>query len=210
MVDDHPTFCAGIRSLIEQVDELTVCAEAPDTATAMQLLAADLPDLMLVDINLKQSSGFVLTERARQEYPTLRILVTSMYDESLYGERAINAGANGYINKQEDPEKLIKAMRLVSEGDMFVSRALANRMLERRSTARAIDSNHPETILSERELEIFTLIGSGYSTKEIAVRLSLSPKTVDTHRDHVKKKIGARDNVRLVHRAVEWVISQRT
>lgn len=208
LVDDHPIFRQGLKSLISHLDGVVVCAEAEDEQSAMKLLETQSPDLMVADLSLGNDSGLRLIQRARQAYPDLRILVASMYDEARYGERAIKVGANGYVCKQDDPEKLVKAIELVRRGEMFISRKLANRMLENRLSGVAVGTDEPTDILSERELQVFDLIGSGFSTKEIAAKLNVSPKTVDAHRDHIKHKIGVSDNARLVHRAVEWVLSK--
>jgi len=208
LVDDHPIFREGLRSVINHLDGAVVCSEADDERSAMHVLETDKPDMMVADLNLGDDSGLRLVQRARRDNPKLRILVASMYEESMYGERAINAGANGYICKQDDPDKLRKAVELVASGEMYISRRLANRMLDHKITGSGGGTLEPTEALSERELQIFTLIGNGHSTKEIAVKLHVSPKTVDAHRDHIKRKIGVSDNTRLIHRAVEWVLSQ--
>lgn len=207
LVDDHPTFREGLRSLLSHTEGLRVCAEASGESEAMSLLATESPDLMVVDLNLKQGSGLKLIKRARWAYSSLYILVASMYEESLYGERAINAGANGYICKEESPEGLLQAITHVSQGKPFYSQRLALKLTDRSYCGNANESNNPADTLSDRELQVFSLIGSGLSTREIAERLNLSPKTVDAHREHIKRKIGISDNVRLVHRAIEWVLS---
>lgn len=207
VVDDHPTFRAGVAALVEHIDTVGICAEAENTPEAMEKLASCAPDMMIVDINLRKGSGLTLIERARKEFPALKILVASMYDENIYGERAILAGADGYYCKQDTADALIKAIETVRAGELHISTALGKRLLARRSRVQEDAQNHPEAVLSPRELEIFTLLGEGYSTKEIAARLSLSPKTVDTHRDHLKKKIGIPNNNRLLRHAVEWVIA---
>ncbi|WOJ93109.1 response regulator transcription factor [Congregibacter variabilis] len=208
LVDDHPTFREGLRSLIEHTDGVSVCAEADSESSAMRKLEASTPDLMIVDLNLGDDSGLRLIHRARQAFSKLHILVASMYDELMYGERAINAGANGYICKQDDPHKLVEAIEVVRHGGLYISNKLANRIRERELSGAGAAVEDPVEVLSERELQVFTLIGNGYSTKEIAVKLHVSPKTVDAHRDHVKRKIGVPDNTRLIHRAVQWVLSQ--
>lgn len=207
LVDDHPIFRQGLQSIINHLDNLVVCCEADNERSAMHLLETEAPEMMIVDLNLGSDSGMRLIQRSRDAHPKLRILVASMYDESMYGERAINAGANGYVCKQDDPEKLAKAIELVSQGEMYISRKLTNRMLEHRLSGAVTRSSEPTDILSERELQIFGLIGNGYTTKEIASMLNVSPKTIDAHRDHIKRKVGISDNTRLVHRAVEWVLS---
>lgn len=208
LVDDHPTFRAGLRSLIGHLEGLQVCAEADDENSAIHVLETEAPDMMIADLNLGGDSGLRLIQRAKQAYPNLHILVASMYEESIYGERAINAGADGYICKQDDPDNLAKAIELVCRGETFISSRLANRILEHKLSGAVMGTDEPGKILSERELQIFSLIGNGYSTKEIAAKLHISPKTVDAHRDHVKHKLGISDNTRLIHRAVEWVLSQ--
>jgi DNA-binding NarL/FixJ family response regulator len=208
IVDDHPTFREGLRSLISHIDGMQVCAEADGESAAMRQLERTAPDLMIADLNLKDGSGLKLVNRARKAYPSLKILVASMYEESMYGERAIGNGANGYICKQDDPERLVMAIELVNRGEMFVSRQLAQHMLANKVSGGDGGATDPHQLLSDRELQVFELIGNGLSTKEIAARLHLSSKTIDTHRDHLKRKMGIDDNVRLVHRAVEWVLSR--
>jgi DNA-binding NarL/FixJ family response regulator len=208
LVDDHPTFREGLRSLISHIDGFRICGEAGGEPEAMGLLTTHSPDMMVVDLNLKEGSGLKLIKRARRANPSLNILVASMYEESIYGERAINAGANGYICKADPPELLLEAITQVSHGKPFYSRRLASRLTDGNRAADANDSTNPEDALSDRELQVFGLIGSGLSTREIADKLHLSPKTVDSHREHIKRKVGISDNVRLVHRAVEWVLSR--
>jgi DNA-binding NarL/FixJ family response regulator len=207
LVDDHPTFREGLRSVIDHIGGMVVCAETDSESTAMRALETDTPNMMIVDLNLGNDSGLRLIQRARRDFPTLHILVASMYDESMYGERAINVGADGYICKQDDPANLAQAIEMVCQGAGYISRGLANRIEERKLSGSTVAEDLID-ILSRRELQIFDLIGNGYSTKEIAARLYISPKTVDAHRDHLKRKIGVSDNTRLVHRAVEWVLSQ--
>jgi len=207
LVDDHPTFREGLRSLISRLEGLTVCAEADGESMAMRMLASNSPDLMIVDLNLQDGNSLKVISRARQAYPALRILVASMYEESLYGARAITAGANGYVCKQDDPDILVRAITLVSRGKTFISEKLANSMQEHSLDEKACQASDPALILSNRELQIFSMIGSGLSTKEIAHQLHLSTKTVDAHRDHIKRKVGVSDNPRLIRRAVEWVLS---
>lgn len=208
LVDDHPTFREGLRSVIDHLHGMVVCGEADSETAAIRALETDTPDMMIVDLNLGNDSGLRLIQRARQALPGLHILVASMYDEAMYGERAINAGADGYICKQDDPEKLSQAIEMVWQGRGYIGRGLANCIQQRKLSGLAAVAEDLVDILSERELQVFRLIGSGYLTKEIASRLHVSPKTIDAHRDHVKRKIGVSDNTRLVHRAVEWVLTQ--
>ncbi len=208
LVDDHPTFREGLKSMIKHIDGMVVSAEADSERAAMQELENNPPDMMIVDLNLGKDSGLRLIQRARHANPELRILVASMYEESMFGERAIIAGANGYICKHDEPESVMRAIETILRGECYISRGLVNRLVERNQSSSV--SRHVELLdtLTEREMQVFSLIGNGFSTKEIATKLHISPKTVDAHRDHVKRKIGVSDSTRLVHRAVEWVLSQ--
>ena len=208
LVDDHPTFREGLRSLINRIGRMTVSAEADDANTAMRLLETVSPHLMIVDLNLGKDNGLNLIQKAREAFPALNILVASMYEEWQYGERSINAGANGYVCKQDDPAKLVSAIERVCRGEIVVGEKLAMRMQERKNALAADCMHNPADLLSERELQIFTLIGKGFSTKEIGVQLNVSPKTVDSHREHLMRKLEIVGYTRLVHRAVEWVLSQ--
>jgi DNA-binding NarL/FixJ family response regulator len=206
LADDHPAYRAGIRALTELIDGIEICGEAGGTAEALRELRKLMPDMLIADISLYHGNGLQLVERARREFPELRILVCSMYSESVHGERAILAGANGYICKQSATDELLDAIRSVASGGVHVSNALHRKLVDGNACATPTAANHPETALSQRELEVFTLIGNGYTTKEIARELSLSTKTIDTHRDHLKKKLHITDNNRLIRRAVEWVL----
>lgn len=207
LVDDHPTFREGLRSLIDHEGDMVVCAEADNERAAIEALNTNALNMMIVDLNLGNDSGLKLIQRAKNAHPKLRILVVSMYDESMYGERAMIAGADGSICKQDEPEKLAKAIELVGKGERYISRGLANRLAEHKLSNATVAATNLVDILTARELQVFGLIGNGCSTKEIAAKLHVSPKTVDAHRDHIKGKIGVTDNTRLIHRAVEWVLS---
>jgi DNA-binding NarL/FixJ family response regulator len=206
LADDHPAYRAGIRALTELIDGIEICGEAGGSAEALQRLRRLVPDMLIADISLYHGNGLQLVERAHHEYPELRILVCSMYSESVYGERAMIAGANGYVCKQSSTDELLDAIRRVASGGVYVSDALYRKLLDGNARADPAAANHPESALSQRKLEVFTLMGNGYTTKEIASELSLSTKTVDTHRDHLKKKLHMTDNNRLIRRAVEWVL----
>jgi DNA-binding NarL/FixJ family response regulator len=206
IADDHPAFRAGVKALVAEVDSIEICGEAASEPEALQALRALEPDVLIADISLKGSNGLRLVERARGEMPELKILVCSMYAESAYGDRAILAGANGYVSKQEPAETLLEAIHQVASGDVHISASLYRKLLDRATSRLGNSVNHPEVSLSAREMEVFTLMGNGLSTKEIAQELCVSTKTVDTHREHLKQKLRVPDNNRLIRRAVEWVL----
>jgi DNA-binding NarL/FixJ family response regulator len=206
IVDDHPIFREGMKVFLESDPGLSVCGEAADVESALQLVGSANPDIVLVDLSLDGSNGLQLIDQVRRNYPRVRMLVTTMHSELIYGERCIRAGANGFINKQEASANILSAIRRIMQGELYLSRELVARLVMK--TGSVDQSNgSPVSGLSNRELEVFTLLGSGLSTKRIAGQLKLSTKTVDTHKEHIKRKIGASDNSQLVVRAVEWVMS---
>jgi len=209
IVDDHPIFREGMKVFLEGEPGLSVCGEAADVDAAFELVGSLDPDLILVDLTLEKGNGLQLIEKVRRHYPRARMLVTTMHSELIYGERAIRAGANGFINKQEASANILKAIRLIMQGEMYLSRELVARMVMKTGSIDQTGGS-PVSELSNRELEVFALLGSGMSTKRIAGQLNLSTKTVDTHKEHIKRKIGAGDNSQLVVRAVEWVIATQS
>lgn len=207
IVDDHPIVREGLSLLLSTQPDLEVCGEAADASTALQLVAETSPDLVIVDISLKGGNGIDLIKRIKARDPAARMLVSSMYDESLYAERALRAGASGYINKQEATRKITDAIRAVLDGKIFLSERMAGQMLQRAVGGRSGRIEHsPLEDLSDRELEVFELIGRGRSTREIAEALHLSAKTVETYRDRVRKKLDLNDCSELTRHAIVWVL----
>lgn len=207
LVDDHPIVIEGLTQLIQQQPDLTVCGGAPDSQSAMTAVAAVKPDLAIIDISLKRGSGLDLIKSLQQRFPKLLILVLSMHDESLYAERALRAGARGYMTKQEAPEKLISAIRRILAGEVY---------LDERTTSKFVSQwlhtpprKEPSLIssLSDRELEVFQLIGEGHGTREIAEMLHLSVKTIEAYREHIKDKLNLQNATELVQHAIQWVTS---
>jgi DNA-binding NarL/FixJ family response regulator len=202
VVDDHPLYRHGVTMLIGQELRLECAGEAGSIGEAMALLASHRPRIAIVDISLQGQSGLDLVRSIKSEYPETIVLVVSMHEENLYGERALKAGARGYVMKHESPTALVDAVREVLEGRLAVSKALRERMLE------GIVGGKPEVEpvdrLSDRELEVFTLIGKGCGAAEIAERLGLSVKTVNAYRDHIKDKLGLPSASDLRKFAVEW------
>jgi DNA-binding NarL/FixJ family response regulator len=205
IVDDHPIVRDGLNLRISAESDLEVCGEAENVVQALEKVEATRPDLVMVDIALKASHGLELIEQLAARFPQVKMLVVSGFEESLYAERAVRAGANGYLNKQESNEKLIEAIRVVMRGDCYLSEAMKQRMLARVVRRRTVGSS-PAELLTNREMEIFRLIGSGMTTSAIANQLFLSPHTIDSHRENIKKKLGVKNAAELNRQAVQWVL----
>lgn len=186
---------------------MEVCGEAADLAEAVQLAALTNPDVAVIDLGLKSGSGIDLIKRLRSKHSKLLMIVWSMYSEELYAERALRAGARGYINKEQATSKIIEAIRRVLDGKIYLSPAMTETLLVRHVEAPGkISSPWPIDSLSDRELDVFRLIGQGLKTAEIAARLHLSIKTVETYRDRIREKLGLSDGAELSRCAVQWVL----
>ncbi len=204
IVDDHPLVRSGLRQLIEIEPDLSVCCEAATMADSMQLLKHYTPDLAIVDLSLPDGNGLDLIKRMKIMQPKILILVSSMHDEDLYANRVLRAGARGYITKQEASEEVILAVRLVLGGKVYLSPQMTERLLLEQGDKPGISTLSPIEKLSDRELEVFELIGHGKTTSEIAEILHLSIKTIETHRANIKVKLGLKSAGELVRSAVEW------
>jgi len=205
IVDDHPIVRQGLAQLIEQERDLHVCGQAEDAHEAMQAIRTLKPDMVIVDISLKDTSGMELIKDLKVRHADLPILTLSMHDESMYAERSLRAGARGYIMKQEATEKVITAIRRVLAGEVYVSDTVATRMVSRLAAGAGAASASPLESLSDRELEVFRLIGEGNGTRQVAEKLHLSVKTIETYRAHIKEKLGFKDANELFRAAIEWV-----
>jgi len=208
IVDDHPVVRQGLAQLINQEKDLEVRGHAEDAFQAMQVIKDIQPDMVIVDLSLKDTSGMDLIKDMKIRYPNLPILILSMHDESLYAERALRAGAKGYIMKHEATERVITAIRRVLAGQIYVSDTMAAKMVSKLATGAASQSVSPVECLSDRELEVFRLIGDGRKTRDVADKLHLSVKTIETYRAHIKEKLGFKDGNELFRFAVEWVNSE--
>lgn len=206
LVDDHPVVRQGLRMLIGQTRDLTVCGEASDMAEAIKAVEAEKPDLMIVDLSLRDANGLELIKRVRSQYPKLKMLVSSIHDERFYAERVLHAGALGYVHKQESADVLIEAIRTVLSGGIYLSKGISEQMLRQAVSGEPVRGRIEH--LSDRELEVLELIGRGLGTAEIAKQLFLSPKTIDTYREHLKTKLNLRNSVELVRYAVQWDLEQ--
>lgn len=205
LVDDHAVVRFGIGQLINRQSDLVVCGEEEDAGRALDAIQSQKPDLVIADLSLKESSGLELMRNIKAQYPHLPILVVSVHDESVYAELAFRAGALGYLMKQEALEKIPTAIRRVLEGSVYVSDALAAKMLQQRVRGHTDPQESPIQSLSDRELEVFQLLGRWKKTKEIAGELHLSVKTVEYYREQIKRKLCLRDAAELVQYATAWV-----
>jgi DNA-binding NarL/FixJ family response regulator len=210
IVDDHPMMRQGLAQLIGAESDLAVCGEAENAGAALDAIGALKPDLVLADISLPGKNGLELIKDFQAMQPGLPVLVISMHDESLYAERVLRAGGRGYIMKQEGGKKLMQAIRQVLEGKIYVSEKMSADILEMFSGRRAGAESSPLEKLTDREFEIFQLIGQGQGTKEIAEKLHLSVKTVDVHRANIKGKLKLQNAAELIRFAVRWLESQGT
>ena len=209
IVDDHPLVRRGLAELIAEEPGLTVCGDAEDAATAIQQVHSAKPDLVIVDLVLKGGHGIELIKQIRAHNANIKMLVSSMHDESLYAERALHAGASGYINKQETPDKVIEGIREVLVGNFFFSPRMTRQLLHRFVEGRPPAAQLPIQSLSDRELEVFELIGGGRSTREVAEHLTLSVKTVETYRENIKHKLDLKNGAELTQHAVQWVLERQ-
>ena len=208
IVDDHPMMRNGLAQLIDNEGDLKVYAEADNAGQAINAVAKQKFDLALVDISLPDKNGLELIKDMRSLAPDLQILVVSMHDELIYAERVLRAGARGYIMKQEGGQKFLQAIRHVLAGQIYVSDKMSARILESLSGQSTAPSGSPVRRLSDREFEVFQLIGQGVGTSEIATRLHLSVKTVEVHRANIKQKLNLETATELVRYAVRWLDSQ--
>jgi DNA-binding NarL/FixJ family response regulator len=210
VVDDHPIVRQGLALLINQESDLYVCGEAEEMHSALSAIQAAKPDILIVDISLNGPDGLELLKNIRLGSPRLPVLILSMHDESIYAERALRAGANGYIMKQEATEKVLVALRRILSGEIYVSDRIANSMLRHYVRGANVSEHSSISDLTDRELEVFRLIGEGHGTRQIAEALHLSVKTVESYQAHIKEKLSLRSARELVQHAVQWNVRERT
>jgi DNA-binding NarL/FixJ family response regulator len=210
VVDDHPLLRQGLAMLINRESDLMVCGEAEEAPTAMKALAAARPDILIADISLNGPDGLDLLKNLRILYPDLPVLILSMHDESIYAERALRARANGYIMKQEATEKVLVAVRRILDGEIYLSYRMANKLLQQYMSGQTAETDSRLTALSDRELEVFRLIGDGLGTRRIAEVLHLSIKTVESYQAHLKEKLSLRTGRELMQHAIQWKLSEKS
>ncbi len=208
IVDDHPMMREGLAMLINHEPDLTVCGVAETAHQALTAVGTLKPDLVLADISMPGKNGLELIKDIQAMHPGTAVLVISMHDESVYAERVLRAGGRGYIMKQEGGKKLMNAIRQVLHGEIYVSEKMSAKILEIFSGRRATSSKSPVEQLTDREFEVFQLIGLGKGTREIAGHLHLSVKTVEVHRLHIKEKLKLVTATELIRSAVRWVETQ--
>jgi len=204
IVDDHPTLRYGLTQLINQEPDLTLCGEAEDVREAFEAIEEKQPDIVIVDISLKSSNGLQLIQMIKEKHADLPVLVLTMHDESVYAERALRAGARGYIMKQEATGKVTGGIRKVLNGEIFVSDRMAQKMIEGFIDNGSRNSESPLARLTDREMEVLRLTGQGMGTREIAEALNLSRKTIESHYAKIKGKLNLSSAKELFQYALEW------
>ena len=208
IVDDHPIVRQGIIYLLEKEKDIQVCGEAEDALEALAAIPRLKPNLIIIDISLPIGNGLELIKNISTLYPQIIMLVLSMHDESLYAERVVRAGAKGYIMKSEATDKLITAIRRVADGEIFLSKDIKERIFTKVLQSSTKPYSSSIDLLSDRELQIFQMVGEGIKTRTIANNLNLSISTVNTHYTHIKKKLGLTSNNELIQYAVNWFLSE--
>lgn len=206
LVDDHPIVRNGLTRLIEQEPDLAVCGEAANMRDALALIKRENPDLAIIDISLDDASGVDLMKAVKEVAPATKMLAISMHDEGLYAERVLRAGGMGFVRKNNALDVLIDAIRDVLAGNVYLSDSMKNRLLQQLAKPADAAGERPEEALSNRELEVFEQIGHGLTTREIANRMHLSIKTIETYRENVKKKLGLKNAAELGRHAVRWLL----
>lgn len=212
LVDDHPMVRERLAELIGQQDDLDVCGEAEDSITALKRIGQLQPDLAIVDITLKDTYGIELVKSLKEREGHVPVLVLSMHDEAVYGERAIRAGARGYLNKQEASKKVVAAIRAILAGEVYVSEQMKSAILQKMSAGGAKGGavgGSPTDVLSDRELEVFQLLGQGLAVRQVADMLFVSPKTVEAHREHIKEKLNFKTSAELLRYAIQCTLKDQ-
>ncbi len=204
LVDDHPIMRRGLAELINLEKDLVVCGEADSIHTALELIKRHEPDVALVDLSLKNESGLELIKDIHARYPKVLVLVLSMHDELFYAERVLRAGAKGYVMKQQATDLVLVAIRRILGGEVYLSDFMSSKVLRNFTSKKTEKAGSSVDQLSDRELEVFRLIGTGLGTRQIAERLSRSVKTVETYREHIKLKLDLKDSSELVQNAIQW------
>jgi DNA-binding NarL/FixJ family response regulator len=207
LIDDHPIVRQGLALLIDREADLSVCGEAEGAHSAFHAIATLRPDIVLLDISLNGPDGLDVLKEIRMKTGSLPVLILSMHDESIYAERAMRAGANGYIMKQEATGKVLVAIRRILQGGVYLSDRLTNTMLQQFVHGTWAPKTSPLVTLTDRELEVFRLIGEGHGTRQIADELHLSVKTIESYQAHIKEKLSLRNARELVQHAIEWTVN---
>ena len=205
LAEDHPIVRYGLRRLLEREPDLEVCCEAGDVPSVLKGIEEARPDMVILDVSLHGHSGVELMKDIKARRPGLPVLLLSMHDEGMYAERALRAGAKGYIMKDQTPEEVLAAIRKVLRGGIYLSEKMAGRMVQQAVSGIRLQAASPVERLSDREIEVFEFIGRGTSTREIAEALHLSVKTVETHKAHIKEKMGLAHTQELLLHGIQWL-----
>ena len=208
LVDDHPVVRERLAEIIAEESDFVVCGQAEDVPQALKWMSQIPTDLAVVDLGLKNSSGMDLVKEVRSEFPHVQVLVVSMYDETIWAERAIRAGARGYVNKQEATKNIVTAIRRILAGEVYLSAELEHRLAARMADQAGQKTATGIELLTDRELQVFDLIGQGFNSRQIADRLRVDISTVDTYRARIKEKLNYRDASELLQHAIAWVHSR--
>jgi DNA-binding NarL/FixJ family response regulator len=206
IVDDHPLVRQGLIGLLSTQSDFEVCGEASGIADARFQADSQKPDVAIIDLTLEDGSGIELIKYLNETHPVMKLLVLTMHDELVFAERALRAGAVGYVNKQEVSRTIVKAIREILEGKLYLSRRATERMVQLAVGSKGQQGQSPIERLTDRELEIFQMIGQGLTTRQIATKLGLSPKTVDAHRERIKQRLELKNVTELTKHAVQWVL----
>jgi len=210
LVDDHPAIREAIRDTIEGTIDMEICGETSSSDDAFRDIEELQPDVAVIDISLNDAHGLDLVQNVRSQYPEVRTIVFSMYDENVYAERAIRAGAAGYLMKSEPTKNIIEAIRCAYDGEVYLSRKMSSRILNKVAMGRSAEPSFAIDELTDREMAVFQMLGQGYSVQEIQDRLSLSRKTIETYRRRAKEKLGFDTVSELLQYAVQWTYGQGT
>ena len=210
LVDDHPAIREAIRDTIESTIDMEVCGETSSSDEAFREIETLRPDVAVIDISLNDAHGLDLVQNVRAQYPDVRTIVFSMYDENVYAERAIRAGAAGYLMKSEPTKNIVEAVRSAHDGEVYLSRKMSSRILNKVAMGRTSEPSFAIDELTDREMAVFQMLGQGYSVQEIQDRLSLSRKTIETYRRRAKEKLGFDTVSELLQYAVQWTYGQGT
>ena len=209
IVDDHPLVRERVAELINQEPDLVVCGEASDANEALAAAKSLAPDMAIIDITLKDTYGIELVKQLKELYPKLPMLVLSMHEESMYGERALRAGAKGYLAKQEASKKIVDAIRRILRGEIYVSEKLGAALLQKVAGVKSEGGGSAIDVLTDRELEVFQLLGQGLAVREVAERLFVSVKTVEAHREHIKQKLKFKTSSELLRFAIQYTLQEK-
>ncbi|MFA5866295.1 MAG: response regulator transcription factor [Phycisphaerae bacterium] len=210
LVDDHPIIRAGFRELLDQEPDMEVVGTAENAVEAMKMIEILKPDLAVVDISLnKDMGGLELIKDMKIRFPAVKVLVLSMHDETIFAERALRAGAKGYVMKEQATQKIITAVRKVLKGELYLNEKVASKILSKLVAGRSEDHRSPVEKLSDRELEVFKMIGDGMGTRDIAQKLHLSIKTVEAHRMHIREKLKLENGSELLQQAILWAQEEK-